>query len=208
MNSQKNLRKSAKNPRHLRERLFPSTIKNTQVEVILVDASDNPIGTMEKMEAHRQGLLHRAFSVFIFNPSGALLLQQRAEGKYHSPGLWTNTCCSHPFPGEDTFAAAHRRLKEELGFTTPLQEIFYFTYRAEFDNGLIEHEYDHVYFGIYKGMIHPDPAEVNDFDYLTPDEVQVAIDNDPATFTPWFLIAFPMLRAWLEKNGSAFFPAK
>src|SRR5271168_1810255 len=113
-------------------------------EVILVDESDQPLGTMEKMEAHRRAVLHRAFSVFIFNSRGEMLLQQRAPDKYHSAGLWSNACCSHPRPGEETADAASRRLKEELGFTTPLEELFHFTYKSEFGNGLTEYEFDHV----------------------------------------------------------------
>ena len=108
---------------------------------------------MEKMEAHKKGLLHRAFSVFIFNGKGEMLLQQRALNKYHSGGLWTNACCSHPMPGEKTEDAADRRLKEELGFETPLEKIFDFVYKAEFDNGLTEYEFDHVFAGEYEGEI-------------------------------------------------------
>ncbi|MFT4022708.1 MAG: isopentenyl-diphosphate Delta-isomerase [Flavihumibacter sp.] len=111
-------------------------------QVVLVDNDDREVGTMEKMEAHRQAKLHRAFSVFIFDSRGRMLLQQRAFGKYHSGGLWTNACCSHPFPGEAVEDAARRRLKEELGFTVPLTHLFSFIYKAPFDNGLTEHEYD------------------------------------------------------------------
>src|SRR4249919_2599143 len=117
---------------------------NIDQEVILVNEQNEAIGTMEKMEAHRKALLHRAFSVFIFNSKGEMLLQQRALNKYHSGGLWTNACCSHPRPGELIEDAATRRLKEELGFETPLKKIFQFTYQASFDNGLTEHEFDHV----------------------------------------------------------------
>ena len=117
--------------------------------MILVNERDEPLGSMEKMEAHRKGALHRAFSVFIFNSRGEMLLQQRALKKYHSGGLWTNACCSHPRPGETNEAAALRRLREEMGFDTSLQQIFSFTYRASFNNGLTEHEYDHVFAGIY-----------------------------------------------------------
>src|ERR1700748_433460 len=116
-----------------------------QEEVILVNEYDVPLGSMEKLEAHQKALLHRAFSVFIFNGKGEMLLQQRAKGKYHSPGLWTNACCSHPRPGEDTQAAALRRLHEELGFATELEKCFAFTYRTAFDNGLTEFEFDHVF---------------------------------------------------------------
>jgi isopentenyl-diphosphate delta-isomerase len=114
-------------------------------QVILVNDRDEPIGLMEKLEAHQKGLLHRAFSIFIFNSSGELLLQRRSLHKYHSGGLWTNTCCSHPSPAEDILAAAQRRLNEEMGFTAPLEKIFDFIYKAEFDNGLVEYEFDHVF---------------------------------------------------------------
>src|SRR4051812_29579171 len=132
---------------------------NTQ-EVILVNEADEQTGTIDKLEAHRQALLHRAFSVFIFKSNGEMLLQQRAENKYHSAGLWTNACCSHPAPGEDTYDAALRRLQEELGFTTRLEELFSFTYRTDFENGLSEHEYDHVFAGIYDGRVQPDKEEL------------------------------------------------
>src|SRR3954470_13284590 len=120
-------------------------------QVILVNEKDQAIGTMEKMEAHRKGVLHRAFSVFIFDRHGKMLLQQRAFHKYHSGGLWTNACCSHPLPGEDIESAAHRRLYEEMGFQTPLKKIFDFTYKADFRNGLTEYEFDHVFTGYYEG---------------------------------------------------------
>ncbi|HYC27920.1 MAG TPA: NUDIX domain-containing protein, partial [Chitinophagaceae bacterium] len=120
--------------------------------------------------------------------------------KYHSGGLWTNACCSHPAPGESVEAAAHRRLQEEMGFSTVLIKIFNFTYRAEFDNGLTEHEYDHVFLGFYNGAIEPDPEEVEDYRYLSMDDVRGAILHDPATFTAWFHIAIPLLEKWLLKN--------
>ena len=138
-------------------------------EVILVDASDVPQGRMEKMEAHRRALLHRAFSVFIFNSRGEMLLQRRALGKYHSAGLWTNACCSHPRPGEETLDAAVRRLREEMGFTTPLKKAFDFTYRHEFGNGLTEFEFDHVYIGWYDEAVHPNQEEVLDYVFQPPD---------------------------------------
>src|SRR5688500_14176064 len=129
-------------------------------EVILVNEQDVEIGKMEKLEAHQKAVLHRAFSVFIFNKKGEMLLQQRARNKYHSAGLWTNACCSHPSPGEDTLSAASRRLIEEMGFSTALTKIFEFTYQTRFDNGLTEHEYDHVYTGVFEGTIKPNPDEV------------------------------------------------
>jgi len=141
-------------------------------QVILVNEQDEQVGVMEKMAAHQQALLHRAFSVFIFNKEGQMLLQKRAAGKYHSPGLWTNACCSHPAPGETTDAAAKRRLQEELGFTTDLKKAFHFTYKAAFDNGLTEYEFDHVYTGVYDGPIHPDPQEASEVLFLTMDEIR------------------------------------
>ncbi|CAL1519248.1 isopentenyl-diphosphate Delta-isomerase [Chitinophaga sp. MM2321] len=168
-------------------------------EVILVNESDVAIGTMEKMEAHRKGLLHRAFSVFIMNDAGDILLQQRALDKYHSPGLWTNACCSHQVPGETTEAAAHRRLQEELGFDCPLHEIFSFTYRTAFDNGLTEHEYDHVLMGTYNGTINPDRSEVNDYRYLSANRILELMEQEPARFTSWFRLALPKVLQHLIK---------
>ena len=138
-------------------------------QVILVNEQDEQVGVMEKMAAHQQALLHRAFSVFIFNKDGQMLLQKRADGKYHSPGLWTNACCSHPAPGETTDAAAKRRLQEELGFTTDIKKAFHFTYKAVFDNGLTEYEFDHVYTGVYNGAIQPNPQEASEILFLSLD---------------------------------------
>lgn len=162
-------------------------------EVILVDESDTPLGTMEKMEAHRRALLHRAFSVFIFNSKGEMLLQQRAAQKYHSPGLWTNACCSHPRPGEDTKEAALRRLREELGFSTNLEKVFHFTYRSDFENGLTEFEFDHVFVGTYDQDIFPDKAEVSDYCHWSPEVVRENLRLQPDRFTSWFRLAFPLL---------------
>lgn len=163
-------------------------------EVILVNEQDEEIGTMEKMEAHQKAVLHRAFSVFIFNNRGEMLLQQRAGHKYHSAGLWTNACCSHPAPGEATIDAASRRLMEELGFTTPLNKLFEFTYKTHYDNGLTEHEFDHVYSGIYEGKIRPNPDEVKDYCFKTLDDIEASLASHPARFTSWFHIAFPKLK--------------
>ena len=162
-------------------------------EVVLVDRQDNPLGTMEKMEAHRKALLHRAFSVFIFNRKGEMLLQRRAPNKYHSPGLWTNACCSHPRPGEDTREAAKRRLKEELGFTTDLEKSFDFIYRSEFDNGLTEFEFDHVFTGTYDEPIHPNPEEVSDLCFQSLDQIRTDLATQPGNYTSWFHLAFPLL---------------
>jgi isopentenyl-diphosphate Delta-isomerase len=163
-------------------------------EVILVDESDQPLGVMGKMEVHRQALLHRAFSVFIFNSRGEMLLQQRAEEKYHSAGLWTNACCSHPRPGEDTREAALRRLQEELGFTTNLEKLFEFTYRTAYENGLTEFEFDHVFVGTYEQDIFPDRAEVSDYRYQSLPDIEADLLSAPATFTSWFQLAFPLLK--------------
>lgn len=164
-----------------------------ETQVILVNEQDEATGVMEKMEAHRKGVLHRAFSVFIMNDNGEMLLQQRALDKYHSGGLWTNTCCSHPLPGETVEAAAHRRLFEEMGFDCALTSLFAFTYRTEFDNGLIEHEYDHVLVGTYNSIVNPDPREVNAWRYTSPAIISRQLQEQPAQFTSWFQLAFPKL---------------
>lgn len=171
-------------------------------EVILVDNKDRQTGTMEKMEAHIKGMLHRAFSIFIFDEHGKMLLQQRAMNKYHSGGLWTNACCSHPSPGELTHEAALRRLKEEMGFETALSPMFHFTYEARFNNGLIEHEYDHVLYGKYDGIIEPNTDEVMNYKFKTIDEIKKEIEKHPEKFTAWFLIAFPRLETWLDLNSN------
>jgi isopentenyl-diphosphate delta-isomerase len=172
-------------------------------QLILVDEQDQPVGTCEKMEAHRQGLLHRAFSVFIFDAQGRMLLQQRALSKYHSGGLWTNACCSHPFPEEDNLAAASRRLQEELGFTTSLRKVFDFYYKAEFDNGLTEHEFDHVFVGQYEGALEVNPQEVMDYCFLSLDEIENQLTTRPDRYTEWFKIAFPRLRRWKQEQELA-----
>jgi isopentenyl-diphosphate delta-isomerase len=165
-------------------------------KVILVNEQDKAIGSMEKMEAHEAGLLHRAFSIFIFNPQGELLLQQRAQTKYHSGGLWTNTCCSHPQPGEDTYEAAKKRLKEEMGFTTELKKIFHFTYKSDMENGLIEHEFDHVYAGEYDGPVPFNRKEVMDSSFKSMDDIRNQVEMNPEKFTSWFRLAFPKLELW------------
>lgn len=167
-------------------------------EVILVDENDNAIGSMEKMAAHEQALLHRAFSVFVFNTGGKMLLQQRSFSKYHSAGLWTNACCSHPRPGEETLIAAQRRLQEELGFVTDLKKIFDFTYKASFDNGLTEHEFDHVYVGYYDDTVMPNPDEVKDVSFYSMDEILQSLSHEPGKYTAWFHIAFPKVYDWWQ----------
>jgi len=154
-------------------------------DVILVDENDHEIGTMEKHEAHRQGKLHRAFSVFIFHPDGRMLLQRRALDKYHSAGLWSNACCSHPRPGEELLNAAHRRLREEMGFDAELKEVHAFMYRAEFDNGMTEHEYDHVLIGKCDALPKPNPKEAADWIWISVPELQAAIRKHPDRYTYW-----------------------
>jgi isopentenyl-diphosphate delta-isomerase len=170
-------------------------------QVILVNDQDQAIGTMNKLEAHEKGLLHRAFSIFIFNSKGEMLLQQRALDKYHSGGLWTNACCSHPIPGEETAQAADRRLQEEMGFCTPLQKTFSFIYKTAFDNGLTEHEVDHVFTGNYDGDINPDPVEVNSYAFQSMEAIRLSIDAAPHLYTSWFKIAFPKLETYLAAAG-------
>jgi isopentenyl-diphosphate Delta-isomerase len=172
-------------------------------QVILVNDQDIATGVMEKMEAHKKGLLHRAFSVFIFNSKGEMLLQQRALNKYHSSGLWTNSCCSHPQPEEETLVAAQRRLQEELGFTANLEKIFDFIYRADFGNGLIEYEFDHVFAGEYEGAIDFNRDEVMDYCYKNPEEVRHLLQRQPQKFTQWFQLAFPKMEEWWRLNYKA-----
>lgn len=163
--------------------------------VILVDEQDNPIGTAEKMEAHQNGgKLHRAFSVLVFNNKGETMLQRRAASKYHCPGLWTNTCCSHPRPEETTLAAASRRLQEEMGFVCPLEEKFTFLYRAEFSNGLTEHEFDHVFVGHYNADPAINPVEADDWRWVSMDDLEKEIAKNPDAFTAWFKIIIEKYR--------------
>ena len=156
--------------------------------VILVDEQDKETGTMEKLQAHAEGLLHRAISVFVFNTNGELLLQQRALDKYHSAGLWTNTCCSHPRPGESLADAAHRRLQEEMGMNCELDEAFSFTYKAELEHGLTEHELDHVFTGITDAHPLLNPTEAAAWRYMRINELQHDIAEQPGVYTEWFKI--------------------
>ncbi len=167
-------------------------------QVVLVDEQDNALGLCEKMEAHEKGLLHRAFSVFIFNKKGDMLLQQRAREKYHSGGLWTNACCSHPAPGETTPDAAHRRLMEELGFDTSIHKVYDFVYRADFSNGLTEYEFDHVFAGEYEDKPVPDPREVMDWCYKSVPLIAGELEQSPDKYTAWFRLAFPRIREWWQ----------
>ena len=164
--------------------------KTTEAYVILVDENDNPIGKMEKIEAHEKGLLHRAFSVFIYNDNHELLLQQRAKTKYHSPGLWTNTCCSHQKAGESNIEAGQRRLQEEMGFSVALEDVMSFTYKAPFSNGLTEHEFDHILVGYFNDKPKPNPDEVNDWKWESLENVQKDIQLHPEEYTEWFKIIF------------------
>ena len=159
-------------------------------EVILVDVNDTPVGTMPKMEAHEKAILHRAFSVFILNKEGQLMLQQRALHKYHSPGLWTNTCCSHQRMGETNLEAGARRLQEEMGFETPLEELFSFIYKAPFDNGLTEHELDHVLLGHHNAVPEINTEEVASWKWMDLDKVAKEIITMPDQYTVWFKIIF------------------
>ena len=158
--------------------------------VILVDVLDNQLGLMPKMEAHEKAVLHRAFSVFIFNDKGELMLQQRAAHKYHSPLLWTNTCCSHQRDGESNIEAGKRRLIEEMGFKTNLKEVFSFVYKAPFDNGLTEHELDHVMIGTFNGSPTINPDEVASYKWITLEAVKKDIELQPNIYTAWFKIIF------------------
>ena len=159
-------------------------------KVILVDEADNQVGLMEKMRAHQEAVLHRAFSVFVFNDKGEVLLQQRASHKYHSPGLWTNTCCSHQREGETNIQAGRRRLREEMGFDCELEDTFWFIYRADFDNGLTEHELDHVLVGRYDRDPVINPEEVSDFKWMTLESVREDMELRPEKYTEWFKIIF------------------
>lgn len=159
-------------------------------KVVLVNSENVKQGLMGKMEAHQKGILHRAFSVFVFNDKGELLLQQRALEKYHSPGLWTNTCCSHQRDGESNIEAGKRRLFEEMGFSCDLEEQFSFLYKASFDNGLTEHELDHVMIGYWNNDPEINPEEVASFKWMPMDEVKKDIEEHPELYTAWFKIIF------------------
>lgn len=159
-------------------------------QVILVDEKDNEKGLMEKMEAHQKGLLHRAFSVFVFNSQNELLLQKRAINKYHSGGLWTNTCCSHPRKGESVEEAAHRRLKEEMGFDCDLKKAFEFIYKKKLDKGLTEHELDHVFIGHYNISPEINTQEVSEWKYISIKEIDNELTQRPEQYTEWFKICY------------------
>ena len=181
--------------------LYPGSMET----LILVDEQDNPVGTVEKMKAHHEGLLHRAFSVFLFDEQGNMLLQRRALHKYHSPGLWSNACCSHPRPGEETIMAAERRLDEEMGIKgCRLAHLFAFTYRVEFTERLIEHEYDHVFTGTFTGDPVPNPDEVMEWKWMRVEELKTDITVNPERYTYWIKEAVGRVLATLgELNKSA-----
>jgi isopentenyl-diphosphate delta-isomerase len=174
-------------------------IKELTENVILVDSYDNETGIMPKMEAHVKGLLHRAFSVFIFNSEGELLLQQRALDKYHSGGKWTNTCCSHPRLGEETIDAANRRLMEEMGMECDLQYGFNFIYKADMLNGIAEHEFDHVFFGLSNDIPKPEAKEVANYKYIRMEDLEKDIETNPSHYTEWLKICFnKVMKSYLQ----------
>jgi isopentenyl-diphosphate delta-isomerase len=173
-------------------------------EIILVDENDNPVGCETKLRAHEDGgKLHRAFSIFVFDTGGKLLLQRRAKKKYHFGGLWSNTCCSHPKKGEELQNAAHTRLQQEFGFDTQLKEIFSFLYRAsDAGSGLTEHEFDHVFYGEFDGDPRPNPDEIEDWKWADVAELRSDLENNPHYYTPWFKIAFQGVIEALPDLGS------
>ena len=171
-------------------------------KVILVDENDTQVGLMPKLEAHQKGLLHRAFSIFIFNSNHQLLLQKRAISKYHSGGLWTNTCCSHPREGEETINAANRRLIEEMGIKTNLRKVFDFIYKAELDNELTENEFDHVFYGIYNEDPIINTEEADDFKCIDMETLNNDIAINGQNYTVWFKIAFDYFYKYLNNDNN------
>lgn len=161
--------------------------------VVLVDEFDTPIGEMEKLKAHETGVLHRAFSVFLFNKNGELLLQQRAREKYHGGGLWTNTCCSHPQANETVEESAKKRLQFEMGIVCELEWVYSFLYQEKVENNLIEHEFDHVFVGQYNRDPQPNPDEVQNFKWMKIADILIDIDQHPSHYTVWFKKALPVL---------------
>jgi len=170
--------------------------------VILVDENDVELGVAEKMEAHLTGALHRAVSVFIFNGNGELLLQRRAQGKYHSPGKWSNTCCTHPRLGELTLDAARRRLKEEMGIDSELTSVGTILYRADFENGLVEHELDHLFFGFNDHTPSINQEEVDSYRYIDLDELKIETTTYPERFTPWLNLCLRQIDLKAKSNES------
>ena len=176
------------------------SLSNDEDQVILVDASDRAIGAAPKLAAHRKGLLHRAVSVQLRDQSGRLLLQKRHIGKYHSGGLWSNTCCSHPRPGEDTAAAAQRRLQEEMGISCPLTPLFTTCYRAVLDNAMTENEMVHCFGGFYVGEVRPNPTEAEDHSWIHVDNLRREVNEHPERYSAWFCIY--LRDHWAELTGS------
>ena len=174
---------------------MPDSTSALETMLVAVDARDQELGEVEKMKAHRKGILHRAFSIFVFDEADRLLLQRRGRDKYHSGGLWSNTCCSHPRAGESLLDAAHRRLREEMGFDCPLARVFGFVYRAALDGGLVEHEYDHVIAGRCQSIPAPDASEVDDWKWEHLPAIQSQLAAHPDTFTAWFKPALDGLLA-------------
>lgn len=172
--------------------------------VVLVDESDVAIGTADKLEAHRSGMLHRAFSVVVVSPWGELLLQQRAMTKYHSAGLWSNACCGHPRPGEDTLAAAHRRLREEMGIECALTPCGALTYRAQLAGSIVEHEYDHVFIGLFNGEPGPDPDEVMSWRWSGARSVLLSVSAEPDRYTAWLPLVLPKALRRVSRSNGAF----
>ncbi|MFY7666668.1 isopentenyl-diphosphate Delta-isomerase [Flavobacterium sp.] len=169
--------------------------------VILVDENDVQIGLMPKLEAHEKAVLHRAFSVFVLNAKKEVMLQQRAAHKYHSPLLWTNTCCSHQREGETNIQAGTRRLREEMGFETPLTDVFHFIYKAPFDNGLTEHELDHVLIGFYEEAPEINPDEVADWKWMSIEAIKTDMQAQPELYTAWFKIIFNEFYHYFETHN-------
>ena len=178
----------------------------TEENVILVNENDEQIGLMPKLEAHEKAVLHRAFSVFVLNNKNEIMLQQRAQLKYHSPLLWTNTCCSHQREGESNIQAGSRRLYEEMGFKTDLKELFHFIYKAPFDNGLTEHELDHVMIGYYDDEPTINPEEVESWKWMKIEDVKNDMEQQADLYTVWFKIIFDEFYHFLEEHKSPLLP--
>lgn len=174
-----------------------------QEKVVLVNKKDEWLGLADKLQAHKDGLLHRAISIFVLNDNGELLMQKRADNKYHSGGLWTNTCCSHPRAKESTIAAAHRRLYEEMGFDCELEPIFDYLYRSDVGDGLTEHEFDHVFIGYHDGAVNPDASEVSSYEYVSVDSLVADIADNPDNYTTWFKLMLPRFIEYLNEVKAA-----
>lgn len=170
------------------------------IDVILVNEQDQEVGRCEKMLAHKEGLLHRAFSIFLFNAEGEMLLHRRALAKYHSGGLWTNACCSHPMPGIPIEYTLQEKLQQEMGLQCPIEFVFSFLYKAALDNDLTEHELDHVFVGEFNGLPNPNPEEVEDWRFFSISEISDLMILQPEMFTEWFKIAFPKVLQHTEKK--------